>query len=279
MKFSNKTKAVLFGILVLMLFLFIQLLSGIAGGIVSTVFMMISSEGAIDFNEIIIKAQPYILFVTELICILVFGIWYYLKYVKTSTGQRQSDSGSASIFSIRSLSLIICYTMVSFCIALLLSDTVTKLWPASHELFSSLISKVMGENSLVGYVTIILLAPISEELAFRGVILRNSERVFGLTGCIVLNAILFSIMHLNPLQCIYVIPIAVMLTYLAYKYNTVLASIIAHIINNSLGVLIPLFLNREIKTTEIILVMIIFAVPIYLLSDKRNTLRTAAENS
>ena len=143
----------------------------------------------------------------------------------------------------------------------------SSLWPESRKIFDSIMNTALDTDSLYGMLTLMVLAPLAEEIAFRGLILRYSRNAFGITGCIILNVIMFAVMHLNPLQSLYVLPIGAMLTYLALKYDSVIPSMLAHILNNSISVLLPMILNRDLKNTETLIGIIVFGVLAIVLSD------------
>ncbi len=257
---SIKFKTVLFGLLILLLFLMIQLFTGIAGGIFASIFWAIRSGGHFVYEEMLATVQPYILFISEIISIIVFGIWYYFEHVKPYYSENgESSDGVRNICTAKALSFIVCSTFSGFSFALLISHVVGALWPASQAIFDQLMSLSIGDDTIIGYLTIMFFAPVAEELAFRGVLLQKSKKVFGMTGCIILNSILFAVMHMNPLQSLYVLPIAAIYTYLAYHYRTVFTSILAHIINNSLGVLIPFALHRDLTNVETVVTLLLFS--------------------
>ncbi len=275
MHLSNKLKIVLEGIVILVLFLFVQVVVSFFGTIVSIVVSAIYTNGEFDYNALLSVITPYFLLISEILCIIVFGIWYYVEYVRNKSDKK--NSGVKNICDFRSLGFITSTSLAAFSIALLISHFVSAIWPASNELFNKIMGTALGNDSIVSYLCVMLLAPISEELAFRGVLLQKSKKIYGMIGCIVLNTILFAIMHLNPLQFLYVLPVGALLTYLAYKYKTVIASVIAHIINNTVGVLIPLFLHREPNNIETMVLLILAVVIAFILRDKPKALKSALQ--
>ena len=122
----------------------------------------------------------------------------------------------------------------------------------------------IGENDIMGYIAVMLAAPIAEELAFRGVILKKLKDSFGLVGCVIISALLFGIMHLNPMQSIYVLPMGAMFAFVAYKYDSVIPAIVAHILNNCIGIILPMIIGRNLKNPEsaILFVLLIGAAVI-----------------
>jgi len=272
MHLSNKVKVVLEGIIILVLFLFIQVLVSFFGGIVSAIVCAVYSNGHFDYMRLLSVMAPYLLLISEILSIIVFGIWYHLLLVKHKSDD--TNSGVKNICNFKSIGFIISATFAAFSIALLISNIVSAVWSSSNELFNKIMGNALGDDNFIGYISIMLLAPLSEELSFRGVLLHKSKNVYGMTGCIVLNTILFAVMHLNPLQFLYVLPVGALLTYIAYKYKTVIASMIAHIINNTVGVLIPLFLHRNPNNIEAVILLIVAAAIAFTLRDKSKDLKS-----
>lgn len=269
MEKTSKFKAVGFGVWILVLFLLVQFIAGALGTIGALAFASATSGGNFVYEDVIKQVTPMILCASEVLCIIVFGIWYYFGYVKKEKLNGTYISLTHKMSGLRSWAFVVCSTISIFFLALLISHLMTALWPESREIFNSIMSTALDTDSLYGLLTLMVLAPVAEELAFRGVLLKHSRRAFGMTGCIILSMIMFSFMHLNPLQSIYVLPIAAMLTYMGYKYDSVIPSILAHMLNNSISVLLPMFLNREIGNTEAVAAMIIFGILAMVFSDLR----------
>lgn len=87
---------------------------------------------------------------------------------------------------------------------------------------------------LVLYTCII--APITEELLLRGVVLKNFSRV-SQRFAILLSALLFGIMHENLMQFLFTFPLGILLAYITIRHNSLTPAIITHIAVNSLGML------------------------------------------
>ena len=255
MKKEKKSKAILFAILFILIYFGIQLLVGAVGGIIAAV-----TSGATDpaaLQAIMAEIMPTITFITEIVLIVAFGLWYYLSSVKKDKANGTYESGFKKVADVKPLIFIVLLTFATYFLVLFISTTVNALVPAFGESFGNMMNLAMGTD-ILGYLSVMLLAPIAEEFAFRGVLLKNSKRSFGFIGCLVLNAIVFSIIHANPLQSIYVIPMGVMLAYLAYRYNSVVPSMIAHIINNSFSVIMSKFFNVDLSVVANIILLVVF---------------------
>ena len=87
-----------------------------------------------------------------------------------------------------------------------------------------------------GYVAIGLLAPLVEEMVFRGAILRVL-----LQWCskpwvsIAISALLFAVAHMNPAQLPHAFLIGLLLGWMYYRTDSIIPGIVYHWINNSVA--------------------------------------------
>ncbi len=82
-------------------------------------------------------------------------------------------------------------------------------------------------------ITIVFLAPIGEELLFRGFLQKYLENAWGdVTRAILFSSLFFAAIHFNPFWMIQIYFLGVLLGYLAWRTQSVLPCIIFHIIIN-----------------------------------------------
>lgn len=81
-----------------------------------------------------------------------------------------------------------------------------------------------------------LIAPVTEELLLRGVILKNACRVSQRFG-IFLSAFLFAVMHENLPQFLLMFPLGVLLGYITIRHHSVLPAILTHMAVNGMTIL------------------------------------------
>ena len=119
-------------------------------------------------------------------------------------------------------------------------------------------------RNVFGIISITIMAPLVEELLFRGAIQGYMLR----KGMKPLNAILiasaiFGIVHMNPIQIPFAFAIGLILGWLYYRTGSVVPGIIGHFINNSIACLQMATLTEEEFNTKTI--DLIGEVPTYLL--------------
>ena len=104
-----------------------------------------------------------------------------------------------------------------------------------------------------GYVSVGLLAPLAEELVFRGAILRALLRWCSKPWVgIVLSALLFAVAHMNPAQLPHAFLIGLLLGWMYYRTDSIIPGIVYHWINNSVAyVMYNLYPNPDITLTDL----------------------------
>lgn len=90
----------------------------------------------------------------------------------------------------------------------------------------------------IGYVAIGLLAPLAEEMVFRGAILRVLLKVFDRRWHwlpIVISAVLFGAVHGNMAQFLHAMLLGLLLGWLYYRTNSIVPGVVLHWVNNSIA--------------------------------------------
>lgn len=93
---------------------------------------------------------------------------------------------------------------------------------------------IMGD-AFWGAVTIVVLAPIIEELLFRGIVLDGFLHRYSPKKSIIWSALLFGFFHLNPWQFVFASTIGVVLGWMYWKTRSLLPGIFLHFTNNGFG--------------------------------------------
>jgi hypothetical protein len=100
-------------------------------------------------------------------------------------------------------------------------------------------------------ITIVLLAPIGEELLFRGFLQKYLEIAWGdITKAILLSSLFFAAIHFNPYWLIQIYLLGVLLGYIAWQTQSVVSSIIFHVIINASSLLFT-FLGESAESALI----------------------------
>lgn len=127
----------------------------------------------------------------------------------------------------------------------------------------------LGNAAMLIYAVII--APITEELLFRGLILRTFQRT-GRTFAIVASSMLFALIHGNFIQSIPTFFIGLVLGYVTMRCGSVLPAILIHLVNNGYVMLLDElgnFLGDAVSYVEIGVLVIAVAAAIVVLWRER----------
>lgn len=122
--------------------------------------------------------------------------------------------------------------------------------PWFWELFNKIFENDYGWWGAFMKVTI--MAPIVEELIFRGLILHGFRRNYNPFKTVLISALLFSLFHLNPWQMPATFVLGLFLGWIMIRTNSIIAAIMGHSINNLL-VLLTVTYWQQINTHAIFL--------------------------
>ena len=85
-----------------------------------------------------------------------------------------------------------------------------------------------------GILRVVILAPIVEELIFRGVIFSGFQRIYPSILAIIFSALLFALFHLNPWQLGPTFLLGLLLGYVRLRTGSLLAAIFTHALHNGM---------------------------------------------
>ena len=93
-------------------------------------------------------------------------------------------------------------------------------------------------DAFVITISLCLAAPVCEEILFRGAMLGAYQAVRPAKAAIIITSLLFAFFHLQVQGLVALLPIAFMVTYTAWRANSLYASMLVHFANNSMAALI-----------------------------------------
>lgn len=210
--------------------------------------------------------RAYMTMAQHAVFILCFGIWYYRVFHKTkSDGEKLSRR---TFLSLRTLFLVIagfsCQAMMDGILTM-----VRPLFPTAFAQYDKLVSTISGaNNSWAMMVAVICLAPIGEELLFRGLIQGYAARYMPAYFAILFQGVLFGLYHGNLVQGIYATILGCILGFVAHRTKCVIPGIILHLsINASLFVVPAVWFNDTVRCAVITLASaIVFFAMIWLVT-------------
>ncbi|MCY6960070.1 CPBP family intramembrane glutamic endopeptidase [Clostridium brassicae] len=102
----------------------------------------------------------------------------------------------------------------------------------------------LASTRSVFFISVCIVAPIFEEVLFRGIILNGMAKALNEKVAIVISSFLFALMHMNLVQGINAFLLGAILGIIYLKTKSIYLSIFAHLINNTLGILISAYMEN-----------------------------------
>lgn len=178
-----------------------------------------------------IQLLPYNLYITlasQLAALVIFSIWYYVVWGRKGRPQGTEKPGVKAIPVViaAGIMLQIFVSSVMNLVYLLKPD-----WLRSYIQMMDMAG--IAEFTPIVVLTVVVMAPVCEELLCRGIILKLAEKTsrrFWVAN--VIQALAFGIMHMNLVQGIYAFFLGLALGYLYGKYRNIFLCMLLHCVIN-----------------------------------------------
>lgn len=109
---------------------------------------------------------------------------------------------------------------------------------------------IEGGGFLIQFLTAGIVAPIVEELIFRGIVYRRTKKMTGTIAAAILSAALFGVFHGNWVQAPYAFIIGIVAVFVYEKFKSIVAPIMLHMSANILSVLIMTITSSDTPTVD-----------------------------
>lgn len=212
--------------------------------LVLAVRIMIEARGEVSASALqTLMMEQYfenivpVLIFSQLAALLAFGLWYYFVW-----GKRKRPEGIAKPQARHILLILALGIALQFAIGNLLS-LVEALVPGALEEYQELMEMAgITEFSALTLFSTVVLAPLSEELACRGVIYRLARKVspkFWVAN--IIQALAFGILHGNLVQGAYAFVLGIILGLVYRQFENIWLCMLLHASMNGSSVLATLF--------------------------------------
>lgn len=166
--------------------------------------------------------------------LLITGLWYYLYVVRR---QKRAGIPFAGKFTGKSFG----YTVMLAFGAQLLVGLLLTIWqlaaPDMIEAYNQMMEEAgIAELSVLSVISTVILAPVGEEIIFRGLTIEYLKKAgAGFWVINVIQALLFGIAHMNLVQGTYAFLLGLTCGYVVLRYQSLLAGIAVHFVFNAYG--------------------------------------------
>ena len=100
------------------------------------------------------------------------------------------------------------------------------------------------DGSLMSWISAVLVAPVVEEILFRGLIYTRLKKGMPMVVAAVLTSLLFGLMHGTIIWILYAFVLGMIMTWIFERYQSLVANIIFHLSFNAMGMLLPMIPER-----------------------------------
>ncbi len=178
--------------------------------------------------------SPYFDVLYGALCILIFWLWYRHSFLVPFRDKKRTDVVRG--FSFHTIVAIIFLSIGLYYVADFVVNTAANLQPVWMDAYNALMTDAGYQNpSILLIVYSVVLAPIAEELIFRGLIMRYARYALPFWIANIWQALLFGLYHGNFMQGLYAFVIGLFLGFVAHRGRGIRYSIPVHIVFNFIG--------------------------------------------
>ncbi len=152
-------------------------------------------------------------------------------------------------FSLSSIKIMVLASITTIAIQTGITSPIVNSLPMS-EFMKKIFIEFANQKGVFSFLSIVIAAPILEELIFRGIILNGLLRRYSPIKSIIISSILFGIVHLNPWQFIGALLFGLFSGWVYYRTRKLTLPIIIHFVNNLVAFLTMYFIDPETMINE-----------------------------
>jgi|LSQX01.2.fsa_nt_gb membrane protease YdiL (CAAX protease family) len=191
--------------------------------------------GEFDFEKKIISDIPHLGSLLLNITVALIYIKWYRKLKKNEADVKKNRIALKDLGFILLLGLGITFlvngllNLVFIVLEIYLPQIVSNYNDAMSYLYEGSLALIVLRTAII--------VPIAEELVFRGVILKKANYIMPFYAANIVQAMLFGLVHINPIQIIYAFTTGLIDGYITMRYRSIIPSILMHILFNTYAVL------------------------------------------
>ena len=248
--------------LIVIVFLLIQVAVTLPMMIIKMIELKPSITEAMSYDEVykLITESIDVVsvsFLSTVISLIVAVIWYKKVYCK-GYGMNEFKASCKRIIKPDIMGGLFFAALGLFFFTSIIVGIIYTISPKAVEDYSKLMDEVgLTDVDWLMIILTVLLAPINEECIMRGIILTRLKRKMAPVFAIIISAVYFGIFHMNVVQGIYAGILGLFMAYIAYKYRSIIPSIIFHAMFNALNFLI---MQLPASITENVMLLIVVPV-------------------
>jgi len=122
------------------------------------------------------------------------------------------------------------------------------------EMLETATEKLVSANSFPEFILILFVIAVTpaicEEFLFRGLVLKNFEKVVAASGAIFLSGALFALFHFHPFNLVPLAVLGIYLSFVVYHSGSIYTAVVCHFVNNFISATAVYIYGTESFATE-----------------------------
>ncbi len=266
MNILKRIGSILFCLLPALLAFGIQIIVSFAGVFLKLILEIVSNPDSIDrmtdpnfIMDFLMDSQflAGLSAVYAVIAAFALGFWYWKRFVPKKQPRRKLSS----ILNLETVGGLVLLMLGMQYISTYVVAFLAAVNPGWYQTYEDLMRSIgFGNVTPLLALYSILIAPVSEELIFRGVTLHYAAKALPLIAANILQAVLFGVFHGNVIQGTYAFTVGLFCGYVCLRGGSIYLSILFHMLFNLWGTFAPEFLSYS--GNSILIHLVIFAAAV-----------------
>lgn len=208
-----------------------------------------------EVNAALGTAMPYILILSGILSILAFFIVAKIRKKKFT------ESASLKKFKPVTVAPIV-IGGIAFNFALSFIISVVPFPQKWIELYETSVGQLLGEVGILMWIAVVIMAPLVEELTFRGFMYTRLKQGMPKWIAVIVTALAFGIAHMNPIQSIYTVIFGLCLVWVFERTKSLWGCILFHMAFNSVAATMSTWpqLNEKLEGLWVMIGSIVLTV-------------------
>lgn len=174
------------------------------------------------------RAESYLMETTVLVSLITI-IVFWKPYRKEQKRVEKKCWGNGRLAMKDALAIVIC----GICVCISLNSLIMRSGIAQYsEAYRTTSQSIYGASVFMQFIGVAFLAPIAEELVYRGMLYQRMRKMLPAWMSVIGSAIIFGVNHGNIVQFIFAFITGAVMAYLYEVYHTLKASMLFHITLN-----------------------------------------------
>lgn len=209
----------------LLLFLLSQVIVTLGYTLTATIYAVVNPELNIDPAELALACTDQISLISGLLSLVILAVFFLLRR-KNPFGETGFHKTSA-----RGVCAALSVTPFLYAAVIFIMSLLPEAWMESYAEASAALS----DTGVIMAIATIVVAPIVEEIIFRGLILSRLRKAIPGWLAVLISALLFGLCHGQIVWICYAFVLGLIFGVMAQRSGSVWPSLLAHVLFNTIG--------------------------------------------